>query len=315
MKKIFIISILFIFLFFTFWFLLKNKFSISNTIENNIENIDTSQLYSYEYFNPISQEFYYGDTMKFRNGIYFLLIDNYQEYLNYINYYPDILKMQETEFDNFFMVLTVTENESTKNLGLESVIANETTFYIGLDKKTVDEEPNLDRGISIKINRTLLKENIDVYKTIKNTKFMNTYSDIKTLTKDYSIENAIKDNCFVISTNPAQNINLFENFLEKIKNNQDAEIRIVNKDSIKDSIIIYDLKYSSVENKYYACIDNSRIVYTNYDSSIALSDSYNYYEYDVFEKIDDSKNSEMLNIYILKNTFFEENTLAFGFCK
>lgn len=313
MRKKFIILLLFV-ISFCIFILFKynyNLFVITPTNEEAVDKINS--LYSYEYFNPVSQEFYYGDDMHFMNSIYYKVILDFDEYVKYKNIYPNIINMTNKDFESNFLVLTITENESTKNLGLESITTDETTLYIGLNKKTITEEPKLDRGISIKIDKSLLRKKFDVFKTIRNTKFMNTYDDIKTLAIDYSIEDAIKDNCFVISTTPAKNINSFKIFLEKSQSNQDAEIRIVNNDSILNSIIIYDLKYSSSENKYFVCVDNSRTIYTNYDSSPTLSDTYNYYEYDILEKVDNMQNSESLNMYILKNNIFKENTFTFSF--
>jgi hypothetical protein len=309
MKKIFLLIILVIFFILISLniYKLRNNKEIVN--ENNVENTQTDTLYNFKYFNLINSntDFDYSNDMSFMNSIYYKVITDYQEYSKYKEIY-DITDMNDNDFENYFLVLTITENESTKNLILESVNSDEDTLYIGLDKNNPDEDENLPNKISIKIDKRLLRNNIEVFKTIQNTNFMTNYSDIKELPKDYSIEEAISDNCFVLTTNPATNINLLEDFLNNVQNKQDSELRIVGNE-ISDSIIIYDVKYVAANKKYYVCVDTSR------GSS---SNLYNYFEYDAFTKIENNDsniimNSEKISIFEFSNINFPETNLKFSF--
>ena len=287
---------------------------------NNIFNKkEISDLYDFKYFSPLSQnDVYYADTMEFTNGIYYKIISDYEEYLKYKENYNDIIDMDSKEFKNNFLVLTATENTSTQNLGLESIEVDESTLYIGLEKTNEKEVSDLDRGISIKIDRDLFRDNIDIFKTIENTNFMETYSDIRKIPKEYTLEEAIEDNCFVNLGVSSSNVDLIHNFLEKIESNQNAEIRIVFVGGINDNIIIYDIKYVNEDKKYYVCVDNSRVIDIDYDGNSSMNDTYNYYEFDILEKMDYTDDSiirplDNINTYILRNSEIPEDILSFWY--
>lgn len=312
MKKTLIFILILVLLILTFTYILgtsKNKESY-----DKLSNIETETPYDYTYFDPINENFYYGDVMEFKNSIYYTMISTYEEYQKYKNFYPTIIDMKQEDFEEYFIILTITENESTKNLKIESIDSDINALYIGLNKAMPNEEPNLNRGISIKINNDLQRDNIEVFKTIKTTNFMNNYENIKNLPHEYSIESALSDNCFIISTSPANNINIFNSFLENIQMNKDAEIRIVTEDMISKNIIIYDIKYLNSFKKYYVCIDTSRVIQTDYNSNPHTLNTYNYYEFDSFKKIQDSPVlSNNMNTYIFNNSIFPENNLSFSY--
>ena len=73
------------------------------------------------------------------------------------------------------------------------------------------------------------------------------------------IEQAIKDNCFIINENEMVNYNenILDDFMNDVNNNLDAEIRIVNYGMFSE-IEIIDIKYIESEKIYKVCIDNTR---------------------------------------------------------
>ena len=278
----------------------------NNNEENNSKISKNQELYEVKRFNLNGTSFYFGDEMDFLNSIYYKVITDYQEYSKYKDNYNEIIDMKNEDFEYYFLVLTITENESTKNLGLESVEADETTLYIGLDKRNPDD----NKGVSIKIDKTLYRENIDVFKTIKNTNFMTNYSDIRKISKDYSIDNAISDNCFVISIEePALNVELFEKFLKDVEEKKDTEIRIYSQIE-NDKFAIYDLKYSTTNNMYYVCINNK--YYRSFGTC-------NYYEFDIMEeKFYDESSSirplyESTRLFTFNSSKNPENSFGFGY--
>ena len=310
MKKTLFLTLIFVLLILTYIFFggtSKNK----NTLDE-LSSINNKILYDYTYFDPINEFFYYGNEMDFKNSIYYKMINTYEEYQKYKKFYPNIINMNEKDFENFFIILTITENESTKNLKLESIESDTNTLYIGLNKTIPKEDPNLNRGISIKINNELKRDNIDIFKTIQNTNFMENYKNIKELPYEYSIDSALSDNCFIISTSPANNISVFNEFLKNIQMNQDAEIRILTKDTTNKNTIIYDIKYLNSLKKYYVCIDMSRVIQTDYNLNPNVINTYNYYEFDNLKKVQNSNLlSPNINAYILSNSIFPENNLSF----
>ncbi len=262
-------------------------------------------LYEIEYFNPVHSDYYYGNDFSFYNNIYYKVITDYKEYLTYKNYYQEIIFMAEKDFNTNFIVLTITENESTKNLEFQNINSDDTTLYIGLDKST----NNPKRGISIKIDKSLLRENIDVYKSIQEENFITTYKNIKSIDKNYTIEQATNDNCFIILPTTVENKSVWNTFINNITNNEDAEIRIVYDISINEGLTILDIKYMNYQNKYYVCRDTSRN--TGYESNL------NYFEYDNFEKEDLNKvdliNSEKIENYLFSSNNFPETNFSISF--
>lgn len=262
-------------------------------------------LYEIEYFNPVHSDYYYGNDFSFYNNIYYKVITDYKEYLTYKNYYQEIIFMAEKDFNTNFIVLTITENESTKNLEFQNINSDDTTLYIGLDKST----NNPKRGISIKIDKSLLRENIDVYKSIQEENFITTYKNIKSIDKNYTIEQATNDNCFIILPTTVENKSVWNTFINNITNNEDTEIRIVYDISINEGLTILDIKYMNYPNKYYVCRDTSRN--TGYESNL------NYFEYDNFEKEDLNKvdliNSEKIENYLFSSNNFPETNFSISF--
>lgn len=290
-----------------FTILLVNKISYVSNQENvNSESNSNIELYEIKYFNPIHPDYNYGDDFTFYNSIYYKIINNYQEYLTYKKYYPEIIDMLENDFNNNFMILTITENESTKNLEFQSIDSDDTTLYIGLNKSIND----IQRGISIKIDNSLLREKIDTYKSIENIDFMSNYKDLKNISRNYTTQEAISDNCFVISsTGITSNEQIFDTFIDNINNYTDSEIRIVYQTSMFEYITIFDIKYCSQKNKYYVCRDTSR--------NVDYKESYNYFEYDKFEKNDLNKldliNSKRIENYMFYNNDFPETNFSISF--
>ena len=304
MKK----SLIVLFLIILFLLLIMVNYLHLHDKENiNTDLYSNSELYKIKYFNPIHSDYYYGNDFSFFNNIYYKIIKNYEEYLTYKNYYQEIIDMSEEDFNTNFIILSITENESTKNLSFENLDTSDSTLYIGLNK-------NLDtpqRGISIKIDNSLLREKTDIYQTIKDVNFITTYKDIKSIPKEYTIQEAINDNCFIILSDSqiTYNEHIFDTFIKNINNNENAEIRIFNQSSINNITNIFDIKYSSQNNKYYVCKDTSRNLETN--------ESYNYFEYDKFEKKAFNKvdliNSEQIENYMFCSNNFPETNCSILF--
>ena len=136
MKKFLIfccICILILIISISFYF---HKNEETRSYENNSNNINSennNESYKFTYFNPLNtnSDFYYGDEMEFMNSIYYKVITNYSDYLIYKDNYSEIYDMKNEDFENYFLVLTITENESMKNLTLKSAETDDTTLYIG----------------------------------------------------------------------------------------------------------------------------------------------------------------------------------------
>lgn len=279
---------------------------------NTTDKYSESLYYSNTFLANSSNDFRYEDDMTFYNSVYYKVINDYETYTKYKENYPEIITLSEEDLKSNFLVLIIKENESTKNLSFSKIDTNSSTLYIGLDYKVQTGDSISNNGISIKINNSLLRDNIEVFKTIENTDFMENYENIKSIPYNYTSEKALADNCFIVSTTAkAQNTSLFKDFLDKIESNEDAEIRIFSIDEEKNSIILYDLKYSSLDKKYYVCVDETRVHSENLSNS-----SYNYYEFDTLEEVEENGSitfNSNLKVYQLKNSEFPKKTIGFSF--
>lgn len=90
------------------------------------------------------------------------------------------------------------------------------------------------------------------------------YTDLRTLPKDYSIEQAQKDNCFVIGTT-IFNDNLYSEFMDKYNKKENAFVRVV-QPTTEGDIHIIDVLYEARNDKIHIVTDDTR------DRSLAQED-------------------------------------------
>ena len=104
------------------------------------------------------------------------------------------------------------------------------------------------------INETI--ENISNLDDFCNSEIVGNYEDIRTLPKNYSKEQAQKDNCFVIRA-MVYNDNLYSEFMDKYNNKEDAFIRVV-QSTAEGDIYIIDLLYEAKNNTIHLVKDDTR---------------------------------------------------------
>ena len=251
---------------------------------NNKENSHLKQNSNY-IFNNFKMSINY-DKMTWHNNIYWCKIDSYEKYLEFKDE-ENILEMKKEDFENKFMILTAIENTSMQRLTLSQVFKENDTLYIGLSKvpnsKKFDEENN---AISIILDDSYKASNIDVFKTIDNiSNFSKKYANIKSIPADYSREQAINDNCIV---DYSENIEIFEKFLENVKNGITDGVRIYGAFE-NDYICVQDITYLSDKKKFIVCIDSTR--------NPNFEQTYNYYEYTNMELLNEEEYPNFEFIY------------------
>lgn len=92
----------------------------------------------------------------------------------------------------------------------------------------------------------------DVYK--KNV--TKGYVNINNLSKDYSVNDAIDDNCFVVG-NKVYNEKLYDEFINNFKNKKTSFIRVV-QTTVEGDLYIIDVLYDKDSDKVYLVTDNTR---------------------------------------------------------
>ena len=276
MKKIIIFLILIVLIIGSLVFLYFNNNSSKNeteTTSENTENVTSLQNDENKYKSSnityqINDNILLSDY-KTINRFYYRVIKDYQTYLDTKNNFNNILEVSEKDFEDNFMILVITENAPVNGLIFDNLSADDSSLTLNYVINSSDRDAQT--GTSILVSNDLYRDTINIEKTVPEMK-MTSYTNIRELPKDYSVEDAKKDNCLVIDmkNNANYNLNNLEDFIEKVKNKENAEIRIYNYMG-NDQIYIYDITYSN-ENKFFVCEDRTR--YTSNKNNNSTYESY-----------------------------------------
>ena len=276
MKKIIIFLILIVLIIGSLVFLYFNNSSSKNeteTTSENTENVTSLQNDDNKYKSSnityqINDNILLSDY-KTINRFYYRVIKDYQTYLDTKDNFNNILEVSEKDFDDNFMILVIIENMPVNGLIFDNLSADDSSLTLNYVVNSSDRDAQT--GTSILVSNDLYRDTINIEKTVPEMK-MTSYTNIRELPKDYSVEDAKKDNCLVIDMKNHTNYNLnnLEDFIEKVKNKENAEIRIYNYMD-NDQIYIYDITYSN-ENKFFVCEDRTR--YTSNKNNNSTYESY-----------------------------------------
>ena len=276
MKKIIIFLILIVLIIGSLVFLYFNNSSSKNeteTTSENTENVTSLQNNENKYKSSnityqINDNILLSDY-KTINRFYYRVIKDYQTYLDTKDNFNNILEVSEKDFENNFMILVIIENMPVNGLIFDNLSADDSSLTLNYVVNSSDRDAQT--GTSILVSNDLYRDTINIEKTVPEMK-MTSYTNIRELPKDYSVEDAKKDNCLVIDMKNHANYNLnnLEDFIEKVKNKENAEIRIYNYMD-NDQIYIYDITYSN-ENKFFVCEDRTR--YTSNKNNNSTYESY-----------------------------------------
>ena len=262
MKKIIIFLILIVLIIGSLVFLYFNNNSSKNETETTSENMEdvTSLQNDENKYKSSNITYQINDNIllsdyKTINRFYYRVIKDYQTYLDTKDNFNNILEVSEKDFEDNFMILVITENAPVNGLIFDNLSADDSSLTLNYVVNSSDRDAQT--GTSILVSNDLYRDTINIEKTVPEMK-MTSYTNIRELPKDYSVEDAKKDNCLVIDMKNHANYNLnnLEDFIEKVKNKENAEIRIYNYMD-NDQIYIYDITYSN-ENKFFVCEDRTR---------------------------------------------------------
>ena len=262
MKKIIIFLILIVLIIGSLVFLYFNNNSSKNETETTSENMEdvTSLQNDENKYKSSNITYQINDNIllsdyKTINRFYYRVIKDYQTYLDTKDNFNNILEVSEKDFEDNFMILVITENAPVNGLIFDNLSADDSSLTLNYVVNSSDRDAQT--GTSILVSNDLYRDTINIEKTVPEMK-MTSYTNIRELPKDYSVEDAKKDNCLVIDMKNHANYNLnnLEDFIEKVKNKENAEIRIYNYMG-NDQIYIYDITYSN-ENKFFVCEDRTR---------------------------------------------------------
>lgn len=190
------------------------------------------------------QGYDYNQNMILNNSMYYKKINTYEEYKEAKKIWDNLVDMNQKDFKSYFMIILAGENYNTTGLYISDIYTKEQKLCIELRKKEVWSEK--DTIISAKVSKELYKEEIEIINLPNDVDTTGKYKDIESILYDYSMEEAIKDNCFVINeknqivSNDKERLNEFVN---NCNNNINDLLRICRYES--NQTVIYDIEYKS----------------------------------------------------------------------
>lgn len=189
------------------------------------------------------QGYDYNQNMLYNNGMYYKIINNYEEYQEIQKIWDNLVDMQINDFKDNFMIILVGENYNTTGLYISDIYTKYEKLCIELRKKDVWSEK--DTVISTKISKEFYSDNIEILNLPNEVNTDGKYKNIEDITPDYTMEEAISDNCFVINekeqivSNDKERLN---EFIDNCNNQINDLIRICTYEN--NGITIYDIEYN-----------------------------------------------------------------------
>ena len=225
---------------------------------------DNTYRYSYgemsNYYSNIFLEVFNDDSANIyellenmtydeETGLYSRVISNMEDFNMYKEKINDIPEMLEADFDkNCLIVIGSCDIEMVheRDLEISEITSDETATYITLKQK---ENPNYDkRNLTLYkiVDKSLLNDYIKLNIEQVDMK-IDGFESIEDLPSDYSVDDAVKDGCFIADGEvvSSQNPNTIDEFIEKTKNGMELSLRVYLQNSVANKIGIIDIKYKN----------------------------------------------------------------------
>ncbi len=207
----------------------------------------------YQEKTKINFESEYMNILEYNNGIYYKKIKTFDEYTKNKDILIDSMNITAEDFKNNFILIIMTENGSLAGLNVNDIRNEKDKLVIELYQNKSDVNENT---LIVKVPCEQDRNNIE-FKIISEQPTNENYTNLKDLNKEYSKNEALEDNCFVLEDGKIisnDNDQLYK-FVVNSKNDENGFIRIVDITNNKSKII--DIEYK--ESVYYVCIDNTRV--------------------------------------------------------
>ena len=240
---------------------------IYNEYIKNKGEIQSENLYLTEegfYSMDFANDMIYEETA----NLYYKIITNIKDYNKYKNIIEELPEMTKDEFNNNFLIIIasgLSRRPHEADLIISEVDADETHTYVTLTQKcNSDYDKDIFTLYAI-INREILREKIKLNveaPEIRSEK----YVDIESLPNAYSIEDALKDGCFVIDENfkiLSENKNALDDLIENSKKGVESFMRIYSKEKNRRRIIDLQYKKGIILTKVRN-LDNQKIYIYSY---------------------------------------------------
>ena len=223
------------------------------------------------------------------------IITNMEDYNKYKERIAELPEMSEEKFEKNFLVVVANilgRQPHEKDLELYEITADETTTHIIIKQKENPDYSNKNNVWYAVVDKAVLREKSETsieYTYIENPNFIK----LSKIPSNYTIEDAIKDGCFVENKNKVVSSNIYaiDEFIKKAEKKENAFIRIYSKSD--ESSTIEDIEYkdgifiSNIKNLK----DNTIKVYSFNYMEKGNKNKNNLVRY-YFKEADDEKNKK-----------------------
>lgn len=217
-----------------------------------------------------NQGYDYNQNMLYNNGIYYKKINSYEEYEDAKKIWNDLVDIKQEDFEKYFVVILAGENYNTTGLYISNIHIKNQKLCIELKKKDVWNEN--DTVISAKVPKELEREEIEIKNLLNEVNTTNKYKNIDEITYDYSIDEALKENCFTINDKNqvvSNNKTRLNEFVENCNNKINDLIRICIYES--NRTIICDIEYINNKINMVEKVIESNNVNTNHYTGVGIT--------------------------------------------
>lgn len=232
----------------------------------------------------VYRDYDYTQDMKYSNSMYYKKIYTFDEYIEAKKIWNNLVEMEENDFEQSFVVVLAGENYNTMNLYISDIYKTEQKLCIELRKRISWDDNTIVSG---KIPKELDMEEIEIINIPNDVNVANQTKNIDSLTEEYTIEEALKDDCFVIKLNKivSNNSERLNNFVNNCNKNIEDSIRIYIQET--ERIIINDLEYKNNQINMVTKIlksNNDRTLY-NTGNKIGIIEFESYKDYILYNEI------------------------------
>lgn len=229
----------------------------------------------------------YNQDMICSNGIYYKKIYNYNEYLEAKKRWDNLVDMQESDFEDSFVMILAGENYSTVSLYVSNIYVENETMCIEMRKK--DKWNIEDTTISVNVSKDLDRKMVEIKKVSNSVDTAGKYKDLNEITKEYSVDEALKDNCFVIKGNKilSNNKKELDDFINDCNEKTHSVIRMYIRSN--NSLSVMDMEYKDGKinsvSKYFNYTNNEEEMYYRTGNKIVkYKDEDNYTNYLLYDE-------------------------------
>lgn len=212
-----------------------------------------------------------------KERIYYKKINTYEEFKRYKDTYNNFIDMEESDFNNYFVIVFLGTIRERQGLYVGNIEVTDYTIKVDIGRDLWKD----NQLVFAKILKENDRENVEV-KFINPTANMENYTKLDELPQEYTVEQAIKDNCVVIENRRyLSRPYALREFIKKTENGEKDSIRVVQNHTNAHpkgmGMIIIDIEFR--DGEYIVNSDHSRYAGTGGNEEY-------YYYYFKTEKIE-----------------------------